>query len=251
MRPGDVIKLLSVLFLFVMLPACAGMQTHIPMEKKAKKNVDSTEIYVCLKQQEIYAEIRKSNLSAAAMGGLIPALIDVAINRYSTNKAETRIKPIRDALTDYDLPLLLNEHFNSQLSHVDWLHIAGIETVFFTKQTDIEEVLRRAGSSNVLLINPDYHLSEDFRSLVISCSVSMYPGTTVFQRDDKPSPIKLTDDINCLFRDTYNFEESFPENITTDEAIKLWMLDDAKRLKEAVNKGAKRVGKKIAMSLQE
>jgi len=93
--------LLSPALLVGVLLGCASPR-FIPMTEGAASKIKSTEAILVLSQQEIAAEINPSAVAAATGGGLLFALVDVAVNKSRADDAEAAIAPIKNALLDYD-----------------------------------------------------------------------------------------------------------------------------------------------------
>src|SRR2546425_11225686 len=92
---------LFVIALF--LAGCATKPAYIPLPADSPQAINSSNVAILSTQHEIKAEVSKSNVAMAMGGGLIPALIDVAVEGSRAKSAEERIKPIRDVLIDYDI----------------------------------------------------------------------------------------------------------------------------------------------------
>src|SRR5438105_2590773 len=96
----------SSLKLVILLPLsflCACQTAmHQSLADAARDKISSTDVVLPIRQNEIYVFVPNSNAAAAAGGGLIAALADAAINSVRTTKAETAVKPLRDALVDFN-----------------------------------------------------------------------------------------------------------------------------------------------------
>ena len=84
-------------FLMVTLFFLGGCSTpaNIPMPKGGMEALNTAHLIIQNTQKEIGAEVQESNIAKWGGGGLIPALIDVAIENSRANDAEEAIQPIR------------------------------------------------------------------------------------------------------------------------------------------------------------
>src|SRR5580692_1676538 len=98
---------LAILLPVLFLGACAGIPPHEALPDAARDKISSTEVVLPIKQREIYVFVPNSTAGAASGGGLIGALVDAGINDIRTSKAEAAVKPLRDALVDFDFDKIL------------------------------------------------------------------------------------------------------------------------------------------------
>src|SRR5262245_9830976 len=123
-------------FRYVLLfaAACAVQGCAVPpkriVDDAARTAPEGRNALVVVAQGEIRAEIRPSNVAAAAGGGLLPALLDVVIEQGRTAKVERYIRPMRDALGPYDFDRRALEATQIAANKVPWL---SLKNVTFTK----------------------------------------------------------------------------------------------------------------------
>src|SRR5690242_17815904 len=86
----------------LLVAGCAGVPVHEALPDGARNKFTSTEVVVPVRQSEIYVYVPPSNVSSATGGGLIEALVDVAVDSVRTSKAEKAVKDLRDSLVDFD-----------------------------------------------------------------------------------------------------------------------------------------------------
>src|SRR5215469_16608974 len=86
----------------LLVAGCAGVPVHEALPDGARDKFTSTDVVVPIRQSEIYVYVPPSNVSTATGGGLIPALVDLAVDSVRTSKAENSVKALRDSLVDFD-----------------------------------------------------------------------------------------------------------------------------------------------------
>ena len=68
-----------VLFVLLSAPGCVTTEpAYIPLAKEVSQQIKSSNAVIVSTQDEIKADVEKSNVATYTGGGLIPALIDVA-----------------------------------------------------------------------------------------------------------------------------------------------------------------------------
>ncbi|TLY35247.1 MAG: hypothetical protein E6K61_13715 [Nitrospirae bacterium] len=104
-----------VLFVLLSAPGCVTTEpAYIPLAKEVSQQIKSSNAVIVSTQDEIKADVEKSNVATYTGGGLIPALIDVAIEGSRSKSAEQDIKPIRDALVGFDMGRELQTSLGNQ-----------------------------------------------------------------------------------------------------------------------------------------
>src|SRR6185437_6348792 len=93
---------LAVLLPGLLLGACSTLPVHQALPAEAQDKIASTDVVLPIHQSEIYEFVPNSTGGAVAVGGLLGAIIDAGVYDVRTSKAETAVKPLRDAIVDYD-----------------------------------------------------------------------------------------------------------------------------------------------------
>src|SRR5687768_4711426 len=78
------------------------------------------DVRIIVSQAEIQPNINISNVTAAAGGGLLFALIDAGVNNARAKEAEKKIVPLREALVGYDFDPLAQHASNTTLTALGW-----------------------------------------------------------------------------------------------------------------------------------
>ncbi len=87
--------------LFCTLTACATEPAHISLKPELSQRINSSNGVILAVQNEIVADIDKSQVAMATGGGLLPMIIDASRNHSRANAAQGAVRPIWDALVDY------------------------------------------------------------------------------------------------------------------------------------------------------
>ncbi|MCU6550993.1 hypothetical protein, partial [Klebsiella pneumoniae] len=136
---------------------------------------------VGFRQQEIGTTINRSNLTAAAGGGLIFALIDAGVNNHRAKKAESAASPVRDALIDYQPGEVLAAAVRQQLGQASLLPVEDVEIQQVKDNDSIKEWIKTKPSKTLVMVDTHYGLMPGFNGVRVIATVSFHPAA------DKPS----------------------------------------------------------------
>lgn len=173
-------RFLAVALGCFLLEACAPTPKRV-LDDAVRQPPEARESVVVVQQGELHAKIEVSNVSAAtgasagAIGAIIGAIIDSTANQNRTDAAEEGVKPLRDALLDYDF-----DHRALQATEATLAKMPGFDTtkVAFSKDGTKDNVMRmldQSSSSQFLVVRYDYSLSPNFSQMVVSMSADIYP----------------------------------------------------------------------------
>ena len=193
------IKLLSLGLSALLITACASNPTNY-IDMEARQHIDEVDAYLAVTQDEIYADIVRSNTAVAAGGGLIFALIDSAVDNSRTKSAEELITPIRNALIDVDYAEFLQASIEENLKDIVWM---GVNKVQLERSVGDGQILNKVEESEVsavLFMTADYKLSANFDSIITSVSLIMFPNKEDLfkfkeQLDNNKNPVDQEDNI--------------------------------------------------------
>lgn len=234
--------------LLINLFGCATVN-EVPMQPEAKKLIKSSNVVVGINQQEIYAEINRSNTSAAMGGGLLFALIDSAVDSSRTGDAEEMIKPIRNALIDYDFPNNFSSAMEKELKGLDWFRLRKL-SVDPNLDPAREEKLRSSGKDSIVMFaNTRYYLSADFSSLNIVTNVRIYPKTT-----ELLDVAKKIDGNNqeapLLYKHTIMTMQPLKNAAgTPEERVTAWTMKQS-HIRDALNRGIAQISRDLVADLE-
>jgi hypothetical protein len=222
----------------------------MPLDPEAKQHILSTDIYVFIQQQEIYAEIKKSQAGLIMGGGLLAALIDSAVDNASAKKAESNVQPIRDALIDYDFGQVLLNEVHYGISSIEWIHVDDVALRNDLLDEKADDCFLTSDASDVMFIQTKYYFLNDFENLLVLSNVYLLPKSEVLKnyRDDvsdEPSDLD-----NCIYKNIFTYTETIPGEIETKEdAIHYWSAENATATRTALENGARNIVEQIVIDL--
>src|SRR5215472_12230104 len=218
------------------LSGCAG-QRIVPMQDAAASRIKSTDVIVVLPQQEIKTEITQSNVAQATGGGLIPALIDLAVNKSRADDAEASVVVIRNALLDYDFSKQLLTSIEQQLRQLPWINLQAVRLETTSGDDKISDAVARSTANAVLVIRTSYSLSPNFSLIKITAVVTGHPKTeelVAVARQARPDI-----DPPLLYRKAFFVTNGAGGPFANREAAaKAWADNNGKIAREALDKGA-------------
>ena len=240
--------LLTLASLLNVLLGCASPRI-IPMTEGAASKIKSTEAILVLSQQEIAAEINPSGVAAAGGGGLLLALVDVAVNKSRAGDAEAAIAPIKNALLDYDFAKQLRVALEEELRRLAWINLQSLRTVSSPDAKKIDDAVAASAANAVLVIRMTYSLTSDFSLVKVTAAVTGYPKTEELSAIAK----RARPDANppLLYRNDFSVMNGMglPKS-DRPTAAKAWAENNGKAARDALGKAAADLAKRIAADLE-
>lgn len=226
-------------FLLVLLTLSSCVENYRPLSIEDQQRMVTSDVYVFIKQQEINAMIKQSNMAAG--GGLLFAIADAAINNHLAKEQEAYIRPIRDSLIGFNFGTALTDAFGRQMQSAGW---PQIRNVIFTNEFSKEKlasVVAGSSADSVLFLDAAYVFVPDFNRLKISTAASIYLKTSA-----KPDP-----DIKPAYLNSAIFFAA-PEkkDMSKEEAVQYWSADNAARTRASLEKGVGVLAKMISYDLK-
>ena len=237
--------------LSVLLNGCSSTQpSKIPLPQGAEGKVTSSNIIVLVNQHEITPEVERSQVATAMGGGLIPALIDVAVESSRSKTAEQTIRPVRDALENYDLGEEFRKAAEQPLSGVSWLRIQRTEI----KHEQDPDVLSKLLSSNsedaLILINPSYSLSSDLNALKTNAVLMIYPRSATL-KSLVPTKDQADKPAVPLYKNTVSHVYNLAPPPSDKEAAAIaWSANQGEAIKKALKESVNSLAIQLATGLQ-
>lgn len=211
----------------------------IPLPRNMPQPIQSSNLLILSNQDEIRVDIENSQVATTMGGGLIPALIDMAIEKSRSTSAEEQVKPIRDVLVDFDIGQEFLRELGEDIDHIDWLQVKRKEVVYDKNQDIIQNLLATGTEDALILFTPNYSLSADFKQLKVETIVKIYSRAPFLrpqkeggnQKEDKPVP---------LYKNTYVKTMGLPsETSDTNTAAIEWSKDNGLQIKNSLNTSIK------------
>jgi len=231
-------------------PGCVTTEPpYIPLAKEVSQQIKSSNVVIVSTQHEIKADVEKSNVTTYTGGGLIPALIDVAIERSRRKSAEEDIKPIRDALMDFDMGKELQASLGTRLDSIPWLNVKKTEVLSDTKPDLVPSLLGFSSEDALVLITPSYSLTSDFVTLKVESEVKVLPRAAHLRPSAEGKDSKK-DQVTPLYKDVVTHIAPLVTGASdTKAAAAEWSKDGGAVIKQAMKQSVDSIADKIVGSL--
>jgi hypothetical protein len=242
----------AVVFLPVLLGACAGVPAHEYLPAAARDKIVSTEVAVPVRQSEIYVFVPQSNIAAAGGGGLLLALVDAGVDSVRTTKAETAVKPLRDALVDFDFDGALQGDLKTSLGQVAWVHADNVHVVKTVTNDSLDAVLANSKASVVLFTTTDYRLSNDANELDVTVNASLFANTADLRALKPVTGRSITASLgNALYHNSLVYEVHLTgAGDDRDQNIAMLSADHGAILRKELSVSAAKLSSMLAADLQ-
>lgn len=250
-------RLVLLAVFFALVSGCAVQPVYKPMPTEAQGNLQSADVVLGISQKEIRGQIHESNLTAAAGGGLLFALIDAGVNQSRANSAERDISPVKDALLDFDFNKEMTAALAAEFEEVEWVNNERISVITEMTDANYDDHFRKSPSDAVMFVNLDYSLTPDFTKLMVNAQSMMFPKSAklrALQQEiysdttelNNPNKANRTLLANSLYRNTFSYVAvlSNPPN-DKGEAAAVWAADNGALIKQRMSDGVVAIAKLI------
>ena len=235
------------------LVVCLGSQACVAppsrvIDPLSRVVAGGREVVVIVPQGEITAAVTPSNIAASTGGGLIPALIDVAITQSRVNSAEAAIGPLRNALGDYDFDRSARSTLEQCVSSVSWLDVKRVDFTKDASKDSLMAALDRSAAPQVLVARLSYGTATDFAEIFVTLNA------TIFPKDAAPGKSRDSriDRSSQLYSQTFRFVEALPPPAKDDKRnVEAWSSDAARKAKATINAGLSEVCSLLVRSLSQ
>ena len=165
---NNVLRLFIVSVLSVSMIGCVVNPIRKAISEKDARSIRSTQVVSIISQDEITANVVNPNISAAAGGGLLVALIDASIIESRTAEAEGFIAPLRQGLANFDFREEYWKRQEQLFAEKNWIKSGKPEnTAVSMGVTQIRERVKSMQEDAFLIMKVEYHLSSDFKRMVV------------------------------------------------------------------------------------
>ena len=235
------------------LSACATqVPVHESLPAAARDNIASADVVLPIKQSEIYVFVPNSQVAAAGGGGLLLALIDAGVDSVRTSKAEAAVKPLRDAIVDYNFDQTLQSEIQTSLASDPWLHPDHAHVIKELTNDSLDRAIADSKDAAVLFATADYRLSNNAVELTITMTASLFPNSdalNALKQRAKSDPSSSL--ANSLYHNTLTFTADVP-NATDDRDrnIATWSANNGAVMRATLTKGSRELARMLASDLQ-
>jgi hypothetical protein len=248
-RSFAVLLALAVTF----LTGCVG-PVRVPISSDSRTQLGEVKGIVGLQQQEIGTEINASNVAAVtggfgAIGALTGAIIDSSIDDSRAKKAEDTVKPVRDALINYQPGDVLAADLQKTLAAVPGVNPSHTDVRQVIDPKTTIDWITSSGGTSVLLVKLSYNLSPNFDSIIVKAQVSLHAGGGRLAKIAQ-SP---SDDLPPLvYYGVLSSTHTLPglvDALTPDRLATLWSADAGRPAQAALTAGLQELADMIAYDL--
>lgn len=233
----------------VSLAACASqapMNRMVPLA--ARDKIAATDVVTPITQNEITIAIpvaqgvsSQTGAQFGLVGALVGSLIETGIDAANAAAAETSVKPLRDALVDYNFDETLQANLKTGLAQASWLNSGGYRVIRETTTANLEQTLKNSQANSVLMVSASYQLNFNADELTIEITPRLLPKTADLQAmlpekfDPKASQITTA---NELYRNTFTYKTAIVDATNDrDDNIKLWSASNGAPMRAALADG--------------
>lgn len=235
---------------FFMMAGCAPAP-YKHLEQDARIHFEETEVVLAVPQEEIYGDINSSNMTAAAGGGLLFALIDAMVESGRAKNAEKSVSPLRDKLLDYDYAQVLASEINGQIKKIDWLSAKDVTLERSVNDTWVKDKVSSSNSSAVLLMSAKYHLSPNLDLVETIVNLQMFPNTESLEefKEKQDADVSVINNSDNIYRNIITVSTTLFSGASKEENQQALHADDGTKVKDALNRNAKEAAYKIYQDL--
>ncbi len=223
-------------------PAIAGGPPNVVTPQVQAMSGGRT-LQVLVAQSEIKSDINKSNLTAAAGGGALFALIDASVESSRAKKAEAAIVPLRDALTGFDADALAQATAQASIAETAWFQPASSA---FGKDSSVlgkSGVLDAATTEQVAFFEYTYDVSPEFDSVRVVLNIQFANRTMPPSKSKEPKPEIRLAPKNLAYTQTITSVVTLPSPSEEDinANVARWSADGAAATRTALTAAFKEV----------
>ena len=223
-------RIFLVLLIAVTIGGCATRPVALTPE--SKQRVGNAEVILEVPQEEIFADIDKSNSAAVMGGGALFAIIDSIVDNDRAKTAEKKVEPYRNALGTYDFPGKLKSEVEQAAAGLSWLNRVSITVDRSADGKLAKERVKESTANSVFVMNTHYSLSPDFTQVIVKAKASILP---VKAADAKP-----------LYLHDFTVSESMPVNSGGNTPEEVWTRDNGAALRAALDSAIAKLAMQVA-----
>jgi hypothetical protein len=226
---------------------------HVPLSLAARDSIASTELIAPIKQNEIYLFVPASQVAAAGGGGLLLALIDAGVDSTRTHNAEEAVKPVRDAIVDFNFDEVMRADLQKSMSTVPFLKLDGARVIKEVTDASLDAAIVQSKASAVLFTTADYQLANDGSTLTVVLWANMFANSDALAALKPPKGnAKLKSALaNALYRNRFTYTAAFPGTVGERPAnLAVWSANNGAELRKALTDASAALAAKMAEDIQ-
>jgi len=224
--------------------------SRIPITPVERPRLQSTRTIAGVMRQELGTTIvvQQTQNQYGAIGGLVGALVDGAVNDSRTKGVEAAIVPVRNALVGQEPGPLFLTALQKELAAVDWLPGNVVELRTSLKDEELPDLVYAVGTHTVLVVRADHRLSPTFDRLVVDADVRLMKRVLPAKQRASPE--------TPFYSNTFSVQVAVPPSKVRaasplEQAAKRWSEADGKAARLAVEGAFAELARMIAYDLGE
>lgn len=241
---------------FSSLAGC-GSAPYKSIDAATEAKITASQGVLGVQQPQIYAAVQPTSGNPMAGGGtFIGGAVNGAINSLMADKAheaaEEGLQPLRDALQGFDFDSLALSGFQADLPKATWLHLNQMSLTKDASGAGLDKFFDSSQLPYALFVSLDYHLSYDFRQLIVAEHMWLCPKPLPGSKlRHGPNGYTYTmpgsDESNAIYESTVSYVTAVPEGVIPHQtahqeqaaaAIQYWAKDHGAvaraRLRDAI-----------------
>ncbi len=227
------------LSLLSLLSACATYRPIIPIEAGKEPSIQESDLYIVTNPEKIVFLHDSSNITQAAGGGLLFALIDAEVENARTKKAMKLGAPIQEALKNVDIESQIKDWAEKNLRQEEWIKVQNVR-VGLSEEID---ALVKENKKAIIKLSMTPTLSPDFSMFRIANLLEIYAKGQGGQLKELPEPIyRITmDDVTKIIENAKKPEDN----------AEYWAKNGASEAKSALSLALEQSFTKIKKALED
>lgn len=230
---------------------------NAPLSAFARDHIASTEIVTAVKQSEVYVFVPQSDLSrrdgyAVGAGGmLLLGLVDTGIDATRQHRVEAASAGLRDA-ADYHFDDRLRDELQNALTKISWLNVRAARVIKDDRPSSLDAAINGSNSAAVLIVDSDYHLTDDGRLLAVTLDVGLYARATELSayRSSKKDDAVKSAPTNALYHNSFTENVSVAGDGDTREVnLPIWAANHGANLRQALDESVTALAQRLASDL--
>lgn len=237
-------NLLLMFLCALVLSGCASKKDIISLPPAVQKEISSTDVYLEECEKKIKADINQSNVSTYTGGGLVFALVDVAVNSYREDCTEDALVDMQKEVQTFNFQEKYRNRLTQILQNNHWLQVQRVNYLASLNDAAHEEIFNKANTDAVLTSKFIYKLNPQFNVLTGTLYLTLYPTSHKTKR--------MVNTDNPLEMPIFKVHISATEQLSRpgeriEENAKYWAQNNGSHLK----KGLEKILNQIFVSLDQ
>lgn len=247
------LKLAALSALAMLASACATVvPVHQPLPADARTQFMATDVVVPVAQSEINILVPPSQVAMYGGGGLLLALIDAGIDSSNASTVEEAVKPLRNALVDFNFDEQMRNELETAFSQSPWLHAGNYKVVKEVTDANLDSILAASKSSGVMFVTTTYNLNWSGDSVTINIMPHLFPKsselTAMVEKPATSGP--KTSSLNALYRNVFSFRDRAPNATDVrDSNLDIWEAENAGAMRTSLKSGASKLAELLTTDL--